>query len=346
MHSYHFGKLPCGRSVEAYRLTNASGMELIAITYGGIVTTLSAPDRHGRMADVVLGFNELEPYLARHPYFGAITGRVAGRIPDGRFKLDGTTCQLAINDGTHHLHGGWIGLDQRVWDASPVDRPDGADSLRLRYLSPDGEEGYPGNVDITVTYTLTDANEFIIDTEATSDRPAPLSLTHHSYFNLPGEGCGPIEDHQLQVHSDLMIPVDSTLAPLGRTQPVTGEADDFNSNRRFGDALPGLFQQHGGLYLIRRSPDESLAHAAELSDPASGRVLTVTTTEACLQLYSALALDGTLIGKSGNSYPRFAGLCLECEGYSDGVNVPDFGDIIVRPGMPQKNRTIYAFANC
>ncbi len=344
MQSSHFGNLPCGRSVEAYLLTNAAGMELMAITYGGIVTALRAPDRQGRMADVVLGFNQLEPYLARHPYFGAITGRVAGRIPGGRFKLDDTIYQLALNDGTNHLHGGMIGLDQRIWEASPVIRPDGADSLQLRYLSPDGEEGYPGNVDITVTYTLTDANEFIIDTEATSDLPTPLSLTHHSYFNLAGEGCGTIEDHQLRVHSDLVIPVESTLAPLGRAQAVAGQAEDFNTTRRIGDALPGLFRQHGGLYLVRRSPGESLALAAELSDPASGRTLTVMTTEACLQLYSAFALDGALIGKSGNSYPPYAGFCLECEGYSDGINIPDFGDIIVRPETPQINRTIYAFS--
>lgn len=344
MQSSHFGNLPCGRSVEVYLLTNASGMELTAITYGGIVTALRVPDRHGRMADVVLGFDHLEPYLARHPYFGAITGRVAGRIPGGRFNLDGTVYQLALNEAPHHLHGGVVGLDQRVWEATPVIRPDGADSLRLHYLSPDGEEGYPGNVDITVTYTLTDANEFIIDTEATSDRTTPLSLTHHAYFNLAGEGCGTIQDHMLQVHSDLVIPVDSTFAPLGRSRAVTGLADDFNTARRIGDALPGLFRQHGGLYLIRHTPDKPLALAAELSDPASGRVLTLMTTEACLQLYTAFGLDGSNIGKSGKSYPPFAGFCLECEGYSDGVNIPDFGDIIVRPGSPQKNRTIYAFS--
>jgi len=344
MQTSRFGNLPCGRSVEAYLLTNASGMEVMAITYGGIITSLRARDRQGRLADVVLGFNRLEPYLARHPYFGAITGRVAGRIPGGRFKLDGTIYQLALNEGAHHLHGGVVGLDQRVWMATPVIRPDGADSLRLHYFSPDREEGYPGNVDITVTYTLTDANEFIIDTEATSDRPTPISLTHHSYFNLAGEGCGTIEDHMLRVHSDLVIPVDASLAPLGRLQAVIGQADDFNTPRRIGDALPGLFRQHGGLYLVRRSLGESLALAAELSDPASGRVLTVTTTEACLQLYTAFALDGSNIGKSGNSYPPYAGFCLECEGYSDGVNVPDFSDIIVRPGTPQKNRTIYAFS--
>lgn len=344
MQSSHFGNLPCGRSVEAYLLTNASGMELMAITYGGIVTALRVPDRQGRMADVVLGFNQLEPYLARHPYFGAITGRVAGRIPGGHFKLDGVSYELALNDGRNHLHGGMVGLDQRIWDASPVIRADGADSLRLRYLSPDGEEGYPGNVDITVTYTLTDANEFIIDTEATSDRPTPLNLTHHSYFNLAGEGCGTIEDHQLQVHSDLVIPVDSTFTPLGRALALTDITDNFNTTRRIGDALPGMFQQHGGLYLIRRTSDESLALAAELSDPASGRVLTVRTTEACLQLYSGFALDGSLIGKSGKSYPSFAGFCLECEGYPDGINVPDFCDIIVRPETPQKRRTIYAFS--
>ncbi|MFA6271036.1 MAG: aldose epimerase family protein, partial [Candidatus Paceibacterota bacterium] len=197
MQSNPFGNLPTGEPIDAITLENNAGASLRAITLGGIVTSLRVPDRDGRLADVVLGFDCLEPYLAGHPYFGAITGRVAGRIPGGRFTVDGKTYELVKNDGPNHLHGGLCGLDKRLWKAVPAERADGADSLRLTYHSPDGEEGYPGAVDFSITYTLTSDNVFIIESEASSNRLTPVSLTHHSYFNLAGEGSGDIAGHEL-----------------------------------------------------------------------------------------------------------------------------------------------------
>lgn len=336
----HFGTLPDGRPVEAHHLSNSHGMTATVITWGGILTSLCVPDRDGRIADVVLGFDTLEPYVTGHPFFGAITGRVAGRIPGGKLHIDGTTYQLPLNDGGNHHHGGVTGLDKRLWQAET-----GSNFVKLRYLSPDGEEGYPGNLDIRVTYTLTEDNELVIETEANTDKATPLSLTHHSYFNLAGEGAGTIENHEIQVFADLAMKLDDSLAPLGRTFPLDGTAGDFRQPRRLGDAIPGLFHHHGNLYLPSRAAGETLVPAARVTEPASGRVLDVRSTETCLQLYTSSHFDQPVTGKSGKIYPRFGGLCLECEGYPDAVNTPGFGDILVRPGTPQRHTTVYAFSN-
>lgn len=310
------------------------------LTYGGIVTSLKVPDREGSLADVVLGFDRLEPYLAGHPYFGAITGRVAGRIPGGKFVLDGKTYELAKNDGPNHLHGGLRGLDKRIWMASPVKRTDGADSIRLTYHSPDGEEGYPGTVDFSVTYTFTRDNIFLIESEAASDRLTPVSQTHHGYFNLAGERN--ILDHQLAVFSDRAFLVDEILTPLGRTKAVEGSVSDFTSPRRLGDVIPLLFEGHGECYQLPGG--DALYLAARLSDPASGRTLTVSTNEFCLQVYTSSKLDCPSAGKSGRPYPPYSGLCLECEGYPAGVDYPEFGSILVEPGRPMRRTTRYAFS--
>jgi aldose 1-epimerase len=342
MQSNPFGNLPTGEPVDAITLETNAGASLRVITLGGIVTSLCVPDRDGRLADVVLGFDHLEPYLAGHPYFGAITGRVAGRIPDGRFTVDGKTYELAKNDGQNHLHGGLCGLDKRLWKAEAVERADGADSLRLTYRSPDGEEGYPGAVDLAVTYTLTDDNVFIIESEASSDRTTPVSLTHHSYFNLSGEGSGDICNHELTVFADRAFVVDKRMTPLGRTEPIAGSDRDFSSPCRLADALPHLFDKHGDCYML---PGGNFPYrAAHLSDPVSGRSLTVSTTEFCLQIYTATKLDGSLIGKSGRPYLPHTGVCLECEGYPGGVDHPEFGSILVEPGQPQRRVTRYAFS--
>jgi len=338
-----FGTLPGGEAVEAYALANAAGASLDVIAFGGIVTALRVPDRAGRLADVVLGFDQLADYLTSHPYFGAIVGRVAGRMPQGRFTIAGQPFQLTCNDGPNHLHGGHVGLDRRLWSAHPVSRPDGADSLRLTYRSPDGEEGYPGDVDLGVTYTLTAAGEFIFETEATVDRVTPVCLTHHSYFNLAGEGAGTIEEHELEIYSDTYVPTDANLTLSARRESVAGTAADFRRARRLGDALPHLFKSHGDLYLLH-SPGR-VVPVARVVEPRSGRVLTVSTDEPCLQFYSAVDFDGSMVGKSGRAYGRYAGLCLECQGYSDGVKHPEFGGILVRPGQPQRRTTVYAFSN-
>ena len=343
-----FGFLPSGEGVEAWTLTGASGLTLEAITYGGIVTRLLAPDRNGNLADVVLGHQELEPYLTDLCYFGAIVGRVAGRISAAKFQLDGKFYSLAANDPPNHLHGGSLGFNRRVWDAMPVKRPDGAPSLRLTRRSPDGEEGYPGNIDVSVTYTLTNDNVFLIETEAASDRPTPVALTHHSYFNLAGESSASIDDHVLQIEADEFVPTDEWMTLMGRVEPVVAGVNDFRHARRLGDAIPLLYQNHGDFYRLPERAGQRLgsgpATAARLVHAGSGRVLEVATTAHCLQLYTGAALDGSVVGKSGIAYRRHAGVCLECQEYADGANTSAFGDIILRPGQLRRHTTVYAFS--
>lgn len=328
----------------AWTLTGRAGLVLEAITLGGIVTRLLAPGNGGTLADVVLGFNDLASYLAPHPYFGAIAGRVAGRTANAEFTLDGRTYRLPRNEPPHHLHGGLVGFDKRLWHATSVERTDGAPSLRLSYFSPDGEEGYPGNVEVAVTYTVTDDNAFLIETEASSDQVTPLSLTHHSYFNLAGEGTGTIEDHWLTIFADRFVPVDDGFIATGRFESTAGRSNDFRQPRRLGDAIPQLYQQHGDLYALRGHGADEMTPAARLEDPTSGRVLTVSTTEKYLQLYTGASLDGSHHGKSGQTYARFAGLCLECEGYPDASNAALRNDILLHPGQTQKHCTAYAFS--
>ncbi len=339
-----FGALPTGQTVEAWTLAGRGGLELEAITYGGIVTRLLAPGRNGSAGDVVLGFNDLASYLGGHPYFGAITGRVAGRISNAAFTLDGNTYQLARNDPPNHLHGGVEGFDKRLWSATPVDREDGAPSLRLSYDSPDGEEGYPGNVRVTVTYTVTHQNEFLIEAEAGSDRTTPLSLTHHSYFNLAGESSGSIADHRLQIFSSKFVPVDEYMTLTGRLESTARHGIDFQMPRRIGDMMGMLFQGHGDLYALPKRNGSEMRPVARLEDPASGRVMTVSTTESYLQLYTGKHLNGTRKGKSGVPYGSHAGICLECEGYPDAANIARRDDILLHPGQTQRHVTAYAFS--
>lgn len=343
-----YGVLPDGasgpaRTVEAWTLTGRGGLVLEAITYGGIVTRLLVPGRNGQREDVVLGFSSLDSYLAGHPYFGAITGRVAGRIANAAFTLDGKTYQLARNEPPNHLHGGILGFDKRIWNASAVHREDGAPALRLWYRSQDGEEGYPGNVEVAVTYTLTDENVFLVETEASSDRTTPLNLTHHSYFNLGGEASLSIADHWLEIFAGEFVPVDERLTPMGGLESTT-PGNDFRKPRRLGDAIPMLFRNHGDLYALPAPADGALTLAARLCHPASGRVLTVSTNERYLQLYTGSQLDCASAGKSGARYARYAGLCLECHGYPDAANAVLRKDILLEPGQTQRRATAYAFS--
>lgn len=342
-----FGFLPNGESIQAWMLCGSGGLRLEVITYGATVTRLLAPDHDGRLTDVVLGFNDLGSYLTGGAYFGAMIGRVAGRITGGCFNLEGKRYELARNDPPNHLHGGVQGFDKRVWTAAPIETLSGAPSLRLSYISPDGEEGYPGEVSVAVTYTVTNSNVIVVETEAVTDQPTPFSLTQHSYFNLAGEAAGSIADHELQIHADEFVFTDERMTLLGRVGSVTGRGSDFRQPRRLGDAIPTLFRNHGDLYLVRgeeqESPESKPAPIARLVHPASGRVLEVSTTETHLQLYTGAALDGSLVGKSGVPYVRHAGVCLECEGYPDGANAPNLGDIILRPGRPRRTTTAYAF---
>ena len=333
-----FGHLPTGERVTQFTLANAHGLTIRAITYGGIVTQLHVPGRDGKIADIVLGFDNLDQYLAGHAFFGCITGRVAGRVTGGKFSLDGVDYALPCNDPPNQLHSGNNSLDKRNWHGEAV----GDNAVRFTHTSPDGDEGYPGNVTMAVTYTLTDANEWRIEYEATTDKPTPLNLTNHAYFNLAGEGSGPVDDHLLQIFADEYVPTDAHMTLLGRSQAVAG-ANDFTMPKRVGDAVDGLWKQHGDTYFIRRKPGE-LAVAARVMDPHSGRLMTISTTDPIVQFYTGASLNNSLIGKSGRPYGPFGAFCLECENYPDGVNVPHLGNIILRPGQTYRQTTVHAFS--
>lgn len=335
------GRLPVGEARQ-FSLRGPGGMELRALDYGGIVTHLLVPGRDGKPVDVALGFDDLESYAENPSFLGALVGRVAGRIPGGRFSIDGRACQLALNDGPNHLHGGETGLARRLWKAEHGLR-DSEPFLTLRYASPDGEEGYPGNLRIEVTYSVTSDNAFVLEECVESDAPTPVSLTQHSYFNLAGEGEPDLSGHRLSVFADRFVPCNAVMSPLGRLDPVT-QANDFRQSRDLMAAVPGLFDQHGDLYRIDRASDGQPTQAATVEHPATGVRMDVITTRPFVQLYSGKHFDGTLTGKSGRPYNAFAGFCLECEGYPDAVNHPDLDDIIVRPGHPVRHRTEYRFS--
>ncbi len=340
-----FGNLPDGRPLEVWSLCGSGGLAIEVLTYGCIVEKLLLPSLGGENVDVVLGFNDLDDYVRGHPYFGAIVGRVAGRVTGAEFDLEGRSFALPSNEPPHHLHGGYMGFDKQVWRATPIVRPDRAPSLRLDYRSKDGEEGYPGNVDVSVTYTVTNDNIFLLETYAATDHATPFSLTHHSYFNLAGEGSGSIANHRLRVFADEFIGMNDDLSLSDQVESVADTPDDFRLGAPLSERLSYLAGGHGAMYRVSQSPAASEpVKIAELSHPQSGRLLTCSTTNPYLQLYTASALDGSITGKSGRSYGQYAGLCMECEGYPNGANRPDLGDIILRPDAPQHHITMYAFS--
>ena len=326
---------------EGYWLTGLGGLRLRAIAWGATVTQLWVPDRRGSVADVVLGFSVDEGYRKPHPYFGAMAGRVAGRITGAKFEENGRTYSLAPNDPPNHLHGGVVGFDKQIWDAEKLSEQ----AVRFRRVSADGEEGYPGRVEVSVTYSVSPRNEFMVDVEASSDAATPFSLTQHSYFNLAGEASGEsVESHELEIFADEFAPADAQMGLMGRREAVSA-GNDFRRRRVLAEAIPKLHGRHGDLYFVRRDGKESgVLPAARLVHSASGRVMSVYTTEPCVQLYTGVGLDGTLSGKSGKPYGSHAGLCLECERYPDGANSPALGDIFLRPGRKAFQRTIYAFS--
>jgi aldose 1-epimerase len=338
-----FGTMKDGTPIDIYTLTNTTGMVAKIITYGGIVTELDVPDRTGKMADVVLGFKTLEGYLADEPFFGAIIGRVGNRIAKGRFTLNGTTYKLATNDGANHLHGGLKGFDKVVWKAEIVKAADGA-ALKLTYLSRDGEEGYPGNLTATVVYTLT--NELRIDYTATTDKATPVNLTNHSYFNLAGEGTGNILGHELMIAADRFTPVDSGLIPTGQLEPVAGTPMDFTKPMTIGSRIDQVPLAPPGGYdhnYVLTSGGGTLALAARVYEPTTGRVMEVYTTEPGVQFYTGNFLDGSLKGKSGVAYAKHAAFCLETQHFPDSVNHPNFPSTILEPGQTYKTTTVYRF---
>lgn len=343
--SRRLGTLPGGEAVEALTLRGGGGVELELITWGAAVTRLSAPDRHGGRADLVLGYAGLDGYLADRASMGAMVGRTAGRITDGRFVLDGVPYQLPRNEGRNHLHGGAGGLHRRNWSARPSHRPDGAPSVTLSCGSADGEEGYPGNLSVDVTFTVTPSDVLLIETRAETDRPTLLSLAHHSYFNLAGEGAGSTADHWVRMEADSYVPMAADCTLSGRLAPVDGRANDLRRARRLGEIIPQLFLGHGDLYRVRRPAGDAagLVHAARLAHPPSGRLLDVFTTSSYIQLYTGVNLDGTATGRSGTPYRAHAGVCLECHGYPGGTEAAAMGSIVLFPDHPRQETTAYAF---
>ena len=341
-----FGKTRDGKTVEIYTLTNAHGVQMRVITYGGIITSLKLPDRSGRLGDIVLGFDTLDGYLKDPPYFGAVIGRYGNRIAKGQFTLDGKTFKLATNNGPNHLHGGVKGFDKVVWNAVPGTDANGV-SVALSRTSPDGEEGYPGNLQATVRYTLTDKNELAIDYRATADKATPVNLTQHSYFNLADDSSD-ILGHELTIRAGRYTPVDATLIPTGEMAAVEGTPFDFRKATTIGAriATENAQLKNGGGYDHNWVLDRSgggLQPAARLVDPKSGRTLEVATTEPGLQFYSGNFLDGTLTGKGGRLYGRRAGFCLETQHYPDSPNHSNFPSTILKPGQTYSSQTVFAF---
>ena len=343
-----FGVLPDGRAVEQYVLTNANGLQASISTYGGIVTSLTAPDRRGDFADIVLGFDRLEGYLTAHPYFGAIVGRYGNRICKGTFTLDGQPYVLNTNNDGNHLHGGVAGFDKALWQAQPRSTPTGPE-LRLAYVSVDGEEGYPGQLDVEVIYTLANTNELRIDYRATADKPTHVNLTNHSYFNLAGHGRGDILGHEVLINADRFTPVDDGLIPTGERRGVDGTPMDFRDFAALGERIDDDDEQirlgNGYDHNFVLNPSESdLTFAAKVFEPTSGRILGVFTSEPGLQLYTGNFLDGTLTGKGGAVYRKRGGLCLETQHFPDSPNKPDFPTTILRPGDVYTTTTVYRLA--
>jgi aldose 1-epimerase len=343
-----FGTTRDGKSVDVYTLTNAHGIEVRAMTYGGIIISLRVPDKDGQFADVALGYDNLEGYLTASPHFGAIIGRYGNRIAKGRFTLDGKEYTLATNDGPNHLHGGVKGFDKVVWQAESFQTKDGV-GVVFTYTSPDGEEGYPGNLSTQVTYTLTDQNELIFDYQATTDKATPVNLTQHTYFNLAGDAKRDILGHELMLNADHFTPVDKTLIPTGEIRSVKGTPLDFTKatavgariNDKDGQLIFGRGYDHN-FVLTRKGNGLSLA--ARVYEPTTGRVMEVYTTEPGVQFYSGNFLDGTITGKQGHVYKQRYGFCLETQHFPDSPNKPNFPSTILRPGQTYHSRSAYKFS--
>ncbi|MYB52613.1 MAG: galactose mutarotase [Acidobacteriia bacterium] len=334
-----------GQPVTLFTLTNASGANVGIIEYGGIVVSLNVPDRDGNLGDVVLGFDTLDAYVADTPYFGAITGRYANRIAGGKFEIDGTAYELPVNNGPNSLHGGIKGFDKVIWKGTPTESGDG---VSFAYVSQDGEEGYPGTLESSVTYTWTDSNELQIDYEASTDKATVVNLTNHSYFNLKDGGASSILDHVLIINASNYTPVDATSIPLGEIASLDGSPLDFREATAIGarieeeDEQLGFGAGYDHNYVIDRDAD-GLALAATVSEPETGRVMDVLTAEPGIQFYSGNFLDGHHIGKGGVGYQLRSGLCLETQHYPDSPNQPDFPSTVLRPGETYKTSTVYKF---
>jgi aldose 1-epimerase len=338
-----------GRPITLYTLTNANGVEVDTMNYGGIIVSIRVPDRKGQFADIVLGHESLDGYIPNPPYFGAIVGRYANRIANGTFALDGKTYTLPKNDGPNTLHGGVDKtFNKVVWDGEPVK---GKTGVAYTYLSKDGDDGFPGNLKIKVSYTLNNDNELVIDYEATTDKATPINVSQHSYFNLAGAGTSDILNHEVMINADRFTPVDKNLIPTGELRPVKGTPFDFTTSTRVGARIDDNYEQlvlgHGydhNWVLNRNGKDNSLVLAARVYEPTSGRVLEVSTTQPGVQFYTGNFLDGTITGKQGHVYKRRYGLCLETQHFPDSPNHPDFPTTILRPDERFHQQTVFKFS--
>ncbi|HVR69621.1 MAG TPA: aldose epimerase family protein [Vicinamibacteria bacterium] len=342
-----FGALPDGTAVELFTITNASGLEVRVMTYGGIIVSLKTKDRAGKLADIVLGYDDLAGYVKQNPFFGTIVGRYGNRIANGQFAIDGKTYALAKNNGPNHLHGGIKGFDKVVWKAEPFQKDDTA-GVVFRHTSPDGDEGYPGTLTARVTYTLTNKDELRFDYHATTDKPTHVNLTQHTYFNLAGDGTRDILGHELTLAADRYTPVDATLIPTGELAPVEGTPFDFRKPHAIGARIGADHEQirHGRGYdhnfvLNRTGADP--ARLIHVYEPTTGRTLDVATTEPGVQFYTGNFLDGTIKGKSGHVYKQRYGFCLETQHFPDSPNKPQFPTTLLRPGREYQTTTVFAF---
>ena len=330
-----FGEVE-GQPVDLYTLTNANGLVMTVTNYGGIVVSLTVPDKAGNLGDIVLGFSTVADYVKNSPYYGCIVGRYGNRIGKAKFSLDGQEYALAANNGENSLHGGVKGFDKVIWAAKEV-KTDNAVGVELKYLSKDMEEGFPGNLDATVTYWLTNDNEFKIEYAATTDKPTVVNLTHHSYFNLAGEGSGDILGHELTINADTYTPVDQGLIPTGKLEPVEGTPMDFRTATAVGARIDADFEQlkfgkgYDHNWVLNRKSAGDMELAATVFEPKSGRVMEVLTTEPGLQFYAGNFLDDSRTGKSGKVNGFRTGLCLETQHYPDSPNKPDFPTVVLKP---------------
>jgi aldose 1-epimerase len=349
MQKQTFGKTEDGQQVDLYTLSNKNGVEVAITNYGGTVVLWKVPDRNGHIADVVLGYDNVKDYENGKAYFGATVGRYANRIAHGKFTLNGSTYTLAKNDGENHLHGGIKGFSKRVWTAKDVSGSNGQ-ALELTYLSKDGEEGYPGNLSVTVVFTLTEKNELKIEYSATTDKDTVLNLTNHSYFNLAGQGSGDILSHQLTLNADRFTPVDATLIPTGELRKVKGTPFDFTQTTAIGARINQDDEQlkrgkgYDHNWVLNKTKLGVLTLAAELYEPKSGRLLEVRTTEPGVQFYTGNFLDGSAHGKEGKVYNYRTGMCLETQHFPDSPNHPDFPSTVLKPGQRFHSTTIYKFS--
>jgi aldose 1-epimerase len=341
----HYGMLEDGSDVSLVTLRNGNGVEVDVISYGGIITRLAVPDADGNTADIVLGLDDLDSYVTSSPYLGAIIGRYGNRIADGRFELDGKEIQLAVNDGDNHLHGGDVGFDKLNWEMATFETETSV-GVTLTVTSPDGDQGYPGNLDVTVTYELTDANELDLRFSATTDKPTIVNLTHHSYFNLAGDGS--ILEHELMIPATQYTPVRAGLIPTGELRDVTGTPFDFRNSKAIGRDIAtdnaqldfGLGYDHN--WVVKEDDNDEMVLHARLREPVSGRVLEVWSVEPGLQFYSGNFLDGSLAGKGVRHGHRTA-LCLEPQHFPDSPNHADFPSTVLRPGDTYTTRILYRF---